>query len=219
MNIQSTMIMPDFGTMTPTEVTEFYASLDRKGKSAARTAMGEQFTAHVTAVASGEADAATITEWLQRKESLVTKSPTAEPVNYAQLVADHVATLRAAVEAFESGDLTPILPESVDTDAAEGWADLEGVAGDVSAFAKVSGRKGKRGSVGDYIESVLGDEPMTVAQLRAAWSPSEDYPKSAPSAGAVSAWLTRDSEKGAEARAELGIERVDLDGTLGAERV
>ena len=78
-------------------------------------------------------------------------------------------------------------------------------------FATVSGRKGARGSVAAYVESVLGDEPMTVAELRAAWTPCDDYPKAAPSAGAIAAMLDRDNTD--------GITVTDVNGTKAAVRV
>lgn len=130
-------------------------------------------------------------------------------VDWSQRVSDRVATLRAAADRLESGLGT--MPEGVtfpEGDLPEGVVDSK----EATLLATVSGRKSGRGSVAGWIESVLGDEPATIADLRAAWVPTDDYPQSAPSAGAIGACLDRDGG------AEFGFEVTDIDGKKGAVR-
>lgn len=199
------------------QVSEAYSAADQKGKARMRADFEKFRDSVIREVSEGRTEPTALGHVLAMGEALRSQKPVAEPTDYAQLFAQQVADMRATLAAIESGEATLTFPEGVTPEAITGWRDRDvtGVAHSVA----VAGRKAMRGSVGDYVDSVLGESPMTVAQLRAAWSPSSDYPKQAPTAGAISAWLTRDNERSVEARAEVGIEATEVGGVLAAERV
>jgi len=193
---------------TVADLSTVYAAADVSEKASIRSAHRDALKA---AVDAGDLPLA---QHIMGLESALKSAPrsTATEIDWVARTRDLRATLVAAIDMIDNGDVT--FPESVtftlpaDADLTGGEADMD----HARKLAAVSGRKGKRGSVVGYIDSVLGNEPMTVAQLRAAWEPSTDYPKSAPSAGALSAALNRPSI------AEAGIVPMYVAGVLAATR-
>lgn len=168
-------------------VTDYQAA-DTTTKSRMRADM---VSAIQSAVMAGDMDRAAV---LVEAQSGMKSAPKERAtVDYAARLADLHATLSHALLLVESGDVTypegvdPVDPATVDFDGGTIDPEL------ARKLATVTGRKSGRGSVSDYIESVLGDEPMTIAELRAAWVASTDYPKAPPSAGAIGACLDRDN--------------------------
>lgn len=172
-------------------IVAHYATLDSSGKGKFRATVTATMTAALTRMTDGapDPDIATATTLA----SINLSTPKASPsVDYVARVADLRATLVAAVDAIDAGDFT--LPEGVSMpDAITGDFRTGGTV-DASAVARmvtVTGRKSGRGNVADFVASVVTDTPRTIAELRAAWSPSADYPTSAPSAGAIGAMFDR----------------------------
>lgn len=191
---------------TADDVTTAYRAADVSGKAAMKAAVKAAMKA---AAIAGDGDLAL---HLIGIESAMTAAPKERAVvDYAQVVADHIATLEFALAAARSGDLT--MPEGVAVPDAEAVAQRTGTPDmkRAATMLTVSGRKAGRGSVAGYVESVLGDDPMKIADLRAAWSPSADYPKAPPSAGAIGAMFDR-IENGSD---ELAIEVVTVNGSRG----
>jgi hypothetical protein len=179
--------MTDYTTTTTTDdITTAYRAADRTEKARMRADVTDAIT---TAVGAGDIAAAQHAVAL-RDAMTVDRKSTVE-VDYAGRIADHAATLRAALDAIESGAY--VLPDGVTVDVST--VDFgAGVASDVSRYVSVSGRKSGRGSVSDYIASVVTSDPMTIAAMRAAFVASDDYPTTPPSAGAIGAALVRDDD-------------------------
>lgn len=193
----------DFGTITTDAAAAIYADADNATKARLRADADAAVRDYIMADDYAAAkNAATVRDTFKT-------APKSTEVDYAQLVADHYATLKAAVEAMDLGHYT--LPEGVDADAADGWADKVGVAGSTDHLIVVKGRKAGRGAVVAWIESVVDDTPTKIADLRKRWVPTTDYPKSAPSAGAIGAAFNRVMD-GADADFIV----VDVDGAKGA---
>jgi len=190
-----------------------YRAADRAGKAAIRAAVDSGILSALTSTPMDTDLAAHLgAVKVALKESGAAAEKSAP--DYRTAIADLRATLLAAVARIDDGLIT--MPEGVEV---PDLSDMDWDAGTVDEkaavrFATVTGRKSGRGSVGDYVDSVLGDEPMTIAELRAAWSASDDYPKAPPSAGAIGAYLDRV----ADGRTEADIEVVTVRGVKGAAR-
>lgn len=195
---------------TADEVTAAYQAADVSGKAALRAARTEAVTAAVLAADIELAQHLIGLESAMKSASKVTKVE----VDYAQAIADRIATLEASLTYLREVEVN--LPEGATTPTAEAVAAEVGIIDEKAVLAQrtFTGRKSKRGDVVAWIDSVLGDDPMTIAAMRRAWVATEDYPTAAPSAGAIGAALAR-VEDGAEASFEV----VDIDGTKGAQRV
>jgi hypothetical protein len=199
----ATTVTIDFATATTDDIAAAYVAATPSEKSAMRTAATDAITA---AVVAGDVEAAQ--RCVAARDAMVAAKSTTPVVDYAARIADHRATLVAAITAIDGGNYT--LPDGVSCDVST--VDFAaGVAGDVSRFVAVSGRKSGRGNVADYIAATLGDTPMTIAGLRAGWVSSDDYPTAPPSSGAIGACLLRDDDDRFDA--------VDVDGKAGAVAV
>lgn len=175
-----------FDGVSVASVTDDYRAADRDAKATMRR---DVTTAIMAAVSSGDIMAAQ--HAVACRDAMTVDRKSTVSVDYAARIADHAATLSAALSAIMAGDYT--LPDGVSVDVST--VDFSaGVAGDVSRYVAVSGRKSGRGSVSDYIASVVTDAPSTIAAMRAAWSATDDYPTAPPSAGAIGAALVRDDD-------------------------
>lgn len=193
-------------TTTLAEVASAYAAADVSTKAAMRA---DHKAAVFAAAMAVDGDLAS--HLVSLDAGMVATKAAPAPVDYASRVADRIATLESAIQRLRDG--FPVLPEGVTVDLTD--ADLTGGtvdAREVERLVVITGRKAGRGSVADWLDSVLGDEPMSIADLRSAWVATEDYPKSAPSAGAIGACLDRDGA------AEFGIEVCEVGGRKGAIR-
>lgn len=179
------------------DITTAYRAADVSAKAAMRA---EAKVAMKSALESGDMALALHVNAL---EDALTTAPKSAPVtDWTGRIRDLRATLLHAVSMIDNGDMT--FPEGVTFDPT-GIDFTGGNVDEKSAakFAVVTGRKAGRGSVADYVFEALthiaerdGDNgPSTVTELRAAWVPgmSSDYPKAAPSAGAIAAMLDRDN--------------------------
>jgi hypothetical protein len=143
-------------------------------------------------------------------QSLVAAKPTKDGPDYGEHLRTLVASLEAALDRVKSGGA--IMPEGVDFDFDD--FDFDGGEADmklVRTFATISGRKSGRGNVVDWIDSVVTDEPLTIAQLRSRWVSTSDYPKAPPSQGAIGAAFDR-----VESGAEASFEVTEVNGTRAA---
>jgi hypothetical protein len=186
--------------------TEAYLAADKKGKAALRAAIAP---AIVALIQSG--DLAGAQALCDVQASFKSAKPAAAPVNWLDALSDRAATLRAALAAIEARTVT--LPE----DAVVGEGPFSAGTADEAEVARLvtfTARKSTRGHVLPWIESVLGDAPMTIAQMRAAWVPTAEYPTDGPSTGAIGAALKRVAE-GAEADFEVVVH----EGATGASRI
>lgn len=190
----ATAVDIDFATITPDDMTTAYRAADVAGKAAYRSAIADAIK---SAIMAGDIDAAQ--KMVAVQNAMTTAPKSTATVDYLSKVRDLRATLVRAVELIDAGDF--ILPEGVSVDRSVDDTDLSGGTVDAKMadrMVTITGRKAGRGSVIDYIDSVLGDDPMTIADMRKAWSASDDYPKAPPSAGAIGAALDRVAE-GADA--------------------
>lgn len=193
-------------TTDPATIAANYVAADTGEKARMRVAIGHDIDAAVRATDFGAA-----TVLVGFRDVMVAPKSTVSGPDYVAAIADRRADLVAAIAAIDAGNFT--LPEGVslpdgDHDFTGGTTDPKSVA----RFATIGGRKSGRGDVAGYVDSVLGDDPMTIKDMRAAWVASEDYPKAPPSHGAIAAMLDRDGG------AEVGITVCDIDGVKGAQR-
>lgn len=197
----------DFTSSTADDVTVLYRDADVTTKAAMRRDITDAIT---SAVIAGDVSAAQHAVAMRDAMSAAPKSSVT--VDYAARIADHAATLSAALAAVMAGDYT--LPDGVSVDVST--VDFDGgVAGDVSRYVSVSGRKSGRGNVSRFISDALSrcDGPATIAQLRAAWTATDDYPTAPPSSGAIGACLNRDRDD------DDDFDAVTVDGHAGATLV
>lgn len=183
-----------------------YAAADQSGKAHLRS---DRVAAMTAAVKSGNIELAMHLADLEPALSVPKSSTPA--VDYVTVVANLRATLVQALAAIDNRDGI-VLPEGVTVDWPE---ELPTGTADMTAARKLvtlSGRKSGRGNVAAYVDSVLGDDPMTVAQLRGAWVASEDYPNEPPTSGAIAAMLDRDGGT------DLGFAVTTIGGVKGAKR-
>jgi hypothetical protein len=170
---------------TPDAIVAHYSGLTPSEKAAFRAATATALTDAVRTRAYDVAD-------IVANVTLVTPKTTVE-VDYVGTIATRRASLVAAIALIDAGHV--VMPSGVTAPTFDVTSDVFTMAtpamADVDAFRTMSGRKSGRGNVIAYVESVVTDVPMTVAELRAAWTPSTDYPTAPPSAGAIGAAFTR----------------------------
>lgn len=173
-------------TTVASDVATTYAIANVTDKAAMRAAIAVAITSAIRV--DRDIDLADHYTNLQAAMVAVTKS-TVAPVDYAAKVADLRATLLAAVTMIDAG--TYVMPSGVDRPF--GPIDINGTVDTKLAtkLSTVTGRKSGGGNVANYVASVVTDAPQKVSALRAAWTPSTDYPSAAPSAGAIGAMLDR----------------------------
>ena len=164
-----------------TFTTEAYVAADVKGKATMRADIKKAISSAVDSLNFDLAKALVDVD-----KTFFTPMATVE-VDWAGRIVDLYATLRDAAEGLKEGFVT--LPEGV---VAPDLSEVDWEAGTVDfqlakKLATVAGRKAGRGAVVAWIESVIGDEPATISQLRSRWVATSDYPKAAPSAGAIGA--------------------------------
>lgn len=165
-----------------------YEAADRGGKARIRATLNRDL---LDAMKSGDSTTAfAIVEVVKQLDAHAAKPSTPE-VDYVARIADLRASLMAAVHAIDDGQVIMpsgvSCPEYVPSEIAGGTPD-EAL---VKRLVTVTGRKAGRGNVADWVASVVTDEPATIATLRARWTATDDYPKAAPSAGAIAAMLDR----------------------------
>lgn len=196
-------------TYTSTTYTQAaYQAADQATKAHMRATVAADMVAAI-----GAGDLATAQQLVAIQAELKAARPEKTGPDYAAAIRDLRASLLAAVSAIELGEA--ILPEGVDFDQSTVDFD-ESAHVDVKLVTRlitVAGRKAGRGSVDDYVFEALTrlDGPATITQLSAAWVASEDYPKSAPSTGAIGAAIKRGSDERWAA--------CEVDGKAGAELV
>lgn len=198
----STNVTTTTTTTTEAAVAAYHAATGAEKvriRNAAQTAANEAMLA---------ADAVTAMAWLEAMKAMTVTTSTVE-VDYVARIADHRATLVAAIARIDEGDVT--MPSGVEVPSYEAADVMDGTPGSTDGLVRITGRKAGRGSVADWVASVVTDEAATVAQLRARWTATDDYPKSAPSAGAIAAMLDR-LDGGAH---ELGFAEINLNGKRG----
>lgn len=197
-NTTSTSILTS--TMSDVEVSATYAAADLKGKAAIRDEVKASMT---SAIMAGDVDLAQ--RWVAISTLCVAAKPAKSEVDYGQVASDLAATLEAAASFLRQGGLD--VDGHLYRATSLGTPDLDRAM----VLATPKARKAGRGAVIAYVDSVVTDEPQTIAQLRSAWVASSDYSKSAPSAGAIGAAFER-----VVGGAEAGFEVVDIKGTKGA---
>jgi hypothetical protein len=190
---------------TADDVRAAYAAADIKGKSAMRTAHKAALKASIVASIDPESDVTSeVVAHINALESaMVAKSAEKVAPDYAAHAASRVAYLLHAADRIMSGDV--IVPTGVTAPSAESIMSALSdrglfVDGSTDDYVTLSGRKSGQGVVADYVYAALstGDGPMTIAQLRNAWTADlsgDDYPTEPPTAGAVGACLVRDNDK------------------------
>ncbi len=195
----TTATAPTFGPFDPASIVTAYAAMSASEKSTARHYADD---AMKSAIKSGDIVGAGA--WMTARESLVT-TVTKSPVDHAMRVSELAASLIAAAH-----DLARI-GVTIDGTTYRATMDAEVDPAIVARVSVVTTRKANRGAVVAWIESVVDDSPATIATLRNRWVATDDYPKSAPSAGAIGAAFNR-VDDGAEA----DFVTVDVDGKRGA---
>jgi hypothetical protein len=210
----NTIATIDFYTTDAATIADAYAAADAPGKARMRAAAEKAMTDAIGRAATDPAGAMADAMAAKAARDAMVTEKAASVIDYAAMVADHRATLVRAIAMIDNGDFT--MPEGVDASAAEGWIDRVGVANEKAAAAMtvVRGRKAGRGAVIDYIDSVLGDAPMTISDIRKAHVPTADYPTNPPSAGAIGAAFDRIDD----GRADADFVVVSIDGKRGAAR-
>lgn len=203
----TTTTTPAFDGMTADDVTTAYRAADVSGKAAYRAAIGDAIDA---AIRAGDIVAAGT--YVAFRDAMTTAPKSTVTVDYAARIADMRATLVAAIDAIDAG--RAILPDGVPMPV--GPVSIAGTvdAASVVRMTTVTGRKSGRGNVIDYVSGIMADAsgPMTIADIRSAWSATSDYPTSAPSAGAIGAAFDRIDAGTADADFDV----VDVDGRRGA---
>lgn len=164
--------------MTATE----YAALDKSGKARARKSVDDRMR---SAIRRGDLSfAQECSEWLDNMKSATKR--TAEPVDYRQLVADRIATLRHAADLLESRLVRPdTMPEAVDlSDLPEGAIDTESAR--TIARTKIS-RRTTREVIQGVVDDAFADLPngafLTFAQVGVMGG----HPRGSGASGAIAA--------------------------------
>lgn len=183
----------------PDTIVADYRSADRSEKARLRATVDAALADTLRVVPTSPEDmASAMTEAIRLRgllDAMKSTKPEAAPVDYVSLIANHRATLVAAIAAIDEGKVT--LPEGVEVPDFTPDMVADGTPGEVAAFVKVAGRKAGRGSVAAYVEVVLQDatpgDVLTIADLRKAWTEGshKGYPVAPPSAGAIAAFLDR----------------------------
>ena len=155
-----------------------YVAADKSTKARLRATWRTNMEA---ALMAGDMETATVYLTATNMAKAATK-PSTVTVDYAQLVADRIATLEAAIVAMRDIDL----PDGADVDfdtLPDGTPNMA----DVAKLATIRTRSGKRNDIADFIASAVGESTEWVKV--SAMSPAASNVSSGAVSARLNAWL------------------------------